>query len=58
MMWVPFILGIFVGMAIMTGIDVVLMEKWRREDEEETDYDDYDLLDHSDDDCSSVESDE
>jgi hypothetical protein len=55
MMWVPFILGIFVGMAIMTGIDVVLMEKWRREDEEETDYD---LLNHSDDDCSSVESDE
>lgn len=58
MMWVPFVIGIFVGMAIMTGIDVVLMEKWRREYEEETDYDDYDLLNHSDDDCSSVESDE
>lgn len=54
MMWIPFVLGIVVGMAIMAGVDVVLTEKWRREDEEKTDYD---LLNHSNDDCSSVESD-
>lgn len=43
-MWIPFLLGIICGMTISMIVSVLVLEKWRREDEEEGT--DYDLLDH------------